>query len=104
MIDLPTQKEMASPHHRRALWALVGAGVLLGAVMIGYYLNPQLGDFREAKNDVLIAQRALMNQQVAPASLTPEEIRARQMLLNKSTKPSGLTPDQIKARQALLAQ
>jgi hypothetical protein len=103
MIDLPTQKDMVHPHHRRAVWALIAAGALLGAVLAGYYLRPSEPVEQGSQGD-LAKKQALMNEPAPVLNLTAAEIKSRQALLDKDAPTLKLTPEQIKARQDLLNQ
>ncbi len=103
MIDLPTQKEMNSPHHRRAVWALIAAGLLLGALLAAYYLKPPVIEDLPSQSD-MAQKRALLNEAPATLDLTASEIKTRQTLLNKDATSLKLTPEQIKAQQDLLNQ
>ncbi|MBP6858363.1 MAG: hypothetical protein KBC33_00860 [Candidatus Pacebacteria bacterium] len=103
MIDLPTQKDMAHPHHRRAVWALVAAGVLLGAVLLTYYLKPV-----DSTDNVARDRAAALNEStgkpVPAANLTAEETAKLKTLVNKPVPSANLTTAQLEQLRKIQAQ
>ncbi len=98
MIDLPTQKEMNSPHHRRAVWALIAAGLLLGVVIVGYYLR-SYNDVQMPLQDNEV--RASIGQPVPPANLTDAELAKLKTLVGKPVPPANLTAAQLERLRML---
>ncbi|MEK7641859.1 MAG: hypothetical protein AAB365_02585 [Patescibacteria group bacterium] len=101
MIDLPTKKDIAHPHHRRAVGALVAAGIVFMMLIAAYALNPV--DTQTPSADRSTATRqALVLQANPPALLTAGEVRMRQMTAESNNPMATLTPEQVRARQALI--
>lgn len=104
MIDLPTQKEMESPHHRRALWALIAAGVIFAGLIAAYVVNPQPqeeqgGAIREDFAAQKMAELAKPNPTV---TLTVDEVILKKAVLAEKNPKVNLTPEQIKAKRLVL--
>ena len=94
---------MNSPHHRRAVWALIAAGLLLGALLAAYYLKSY--ERVEQVPQVDLARKQAFANEPAPAlDLTAEQIKARQAAVIQKPPTLKLTPEQIKARQDFLNQ
>lgn len=89
MIDLPTQKDLATPHHRKAVGALVASIIIFGLVLTVYYLRPtpeptpppqQVGGWSEAQ--IAEKEATLASVRVNPVTnMTPAEIKQKQELL-----------------------
>lgn len=90
-------------HHRKAVAALIVAGIVFGVVVLGYLLAQRYSKQSTPSTfDPLAVRQALLAQSNPPVNLTPEEISARQKLLTAPNPPIKLTPEQVKARQDLL--
>lgn len=102
MIDLPTQKEMNSPHHRRAIWALVGSGLILGAILTAYYID-QVEDTSRGQGGVVRLQ-SIVGQSVPPANLTNEQMAKLRTTVGQPVPKSNLTAAQLENLRKLQAR
>ena len=92
---------MNSPHHRRAVWALIAAGLLLGALLAAYYLESY--ERVEQVPQVDLADReALMNIQNQKVTLTQEQALAQKRLMDIPNSPVKLTPAQVEQQKKLM--
>jgi hypothetical protein len=103
MIDFPTSKDMASPHHRKAIGALVASGIILIVILSAYFLRPEQRQDSQSGMTIAEKQAVLETQTNPPSGLSATEVKARQALLSKTKNPpSKLTADEIQRRQELM--
>jgi len=102
MIDLPTQQDMNHPHHRRAIWAMIAASVLLGVVLVSFYSQKET--VPEPVWDASARLQKIVGQPVPPANLTPEETAKLKTLVDKPVPPANLTAAQLERLRALQGQ
>ena len=100
MIDLPTSKDMATPHHRKAIGALVATVIIFGLLLVVYYLRPEPVETPVQSNII----QQLVGQSVPPSNLTADETKKVQSLVGKPVPAGKLTPAQVKEIQAQVGQ
>ncbi len=94
MIDLPTQKDLKHPHHRKAIGALVAAVVIFGIALAVYYLR---ADSPKEQGPTLSPLQQLAGKPVPDADLTAEQMSQLKELVGKPVPATTLTAEQ-KAR------
>jgi hypothetical protein len=103
MIDLPTEKDMNSPHHRRAVWALIMASVI-GVLLVATYVwkVQDKSEVVDTSYDALATQKRLMDIPSEKVNLTPEQVVIQKKLMDVPSQKVNLTPEQVELQKKLM--
>lgn len=96
MIDLPTQSDLATPHHRKAIGALVATVVVFGVALIIYFVS--------SNHDSATPIRTFadfVGQPVPSADLTVEQTEKLKELVGSPVLPANLTAEQMEQLKEL---
>jgi hypothetical protein len=100
MMNLPTQRDMQHPHHRRAIFALIGAGVIFAGLIVGYSLNPQKQEKQVDPIDLATQRKVWLEQESPAPSLSQAQLSDRKKFISRPSSEVKLTPDQLQARRS----
>lgn len=102
MIELPTEKDLKTPHHRKAIGALVAALVVFGFLIVGYCLYQTKEPEVDQTYAAIAARQALMDIPNPTVELTPDQVEERQKLMSTPNPTVELTPEQVEERKRLM--
>ena len=98
MADAFLSNNVAAPHHRKAIGALIAAVIVFGIVLAVYFLRPEV-EVIPQQPDMAQLKNSILAQPNPPVTLSSQEAAVKQSQLSAPNPKVTLTPEQVRIKR-----